>query len=298
MRLVTALAAIWALSAGCRSKSNDASSPASSSSGESKVARGIEPVVPKIPPPPDVAAPPADAEKVGADVFTKVLGPGAGTVHPSPSDLVEVKYTGWTRKGETVEDTPAPISFILDKAFPAFVDVLQLMVEGETRRLWVPMAGIYGNSPPPNYPAGDLTYDLALMKVLKKGPPPPEVPAPPDVKAPPKDAKRTKSGLSYHVLSPGSGKQPSATDTVSVNYSGWTPDGKMFDSSVRKKAPFVFRLDQVIKGWTEGLQLMKVGEKARFWIPSTLAYGDSPARPGAPSGPLVFDIELVEIKEQ
>jgi peptidylprolyl isomerase len=82
---------------------------------------------------------------------------------------------------------------------------------------------------------------------------------------------------------------------VRVHYTGWTTDGKMFDSSVMRGQPVAFGLSQVIKGWTEGVQLMKVGEKTRFWIPGNLAYGDTPTRPGAPAGTLVFDIELVEI---
>jgi peptidylprolyl isomerase len=70
----------------------------------------------------------------------------------------------------------------------------------------------------------------------------------------------------------------------------------MFDSSVARGEPATFSLNQVIKGWTEGVQLMVVGEKTRFWIPAELAYGDKPARPGAPSGELVFDIELLNIQ--
>jgi peptidylprolyl isomerase len=80
-----------------------------------------------------------------------------------------------------------------------------------------------------------------------------------------------------------------------VHYSGWTTDGQMFDSSVTRGQPASFPLDRVIAGWTEGLQLMVVGEKTRFWIPGKLAYGDTPERPGAPAGTLVFDVELLQI---
>ena len=129
-------------------------------------------------------------------------------------------------------------------------------------------------------------------------PPPTPQPAPPvpeDVKAPPATAKKTASGLAYRVLKPGKGDSPKATDRVTVHYSGWTLDGKMFDSSVTRGEPTTFPLNGVIKGWTEGVQLMKVGEKTRFWIPADLAYGDKPQRPGAPSGMLVFDVELIGI---
>ena len=79
---------------------------------------------------------------------------------------------------------------------------------------------------------------------------------------------------------------------VDVHYTGWTTDGKMFDSSVLRGKSAQFPLNAVIKGWTEGVQLMVEGEKTRFWIPSELAYGN---RPGRPQGTLVFDVELLKI---
>ena len=125
---------------------------------------------------------------------------------------------------------------------------------------------------------------------------PAPLPAPADVAAPPKDAQRTSSGIASKVLTPGKGTaHPNGTSEVTVHYTGWTTDGKMFDSSVQRGAPSTFPLDRVIKGWTEGVQLMVVGEKRRFWIPGNLAYDQSP-RPGAPKGMLVFDIELISIK--
>lgn len=85
---------------------------------------------------------------------------------------------------------------------------------------------------------------------------------------------------------------------VEVDYTGWTSvDGVMFDSSVSRGRPASFNLGRVIPGWTEGVQLMVVGEKTRFWIPADLAYGETPKRPGAPSGQLTFDIELKAIKD-
>ncbi len=119
------------------------------------------------------------------------------------------------------------------------------------------------------------------------------IPAPPDVKAPPTDAKKTSSGLAYKVLTPGTGtKHPTASSQVTVNYTGWTTDGKMFDSSVARGQPATFPLNGVIAGWTEGVQLMVEGEKIRFWIPENLAYKGQ----RAPYGILVFDIELLKIQ--
>jgi FKBP-type peptidyl-prolyl cis-trans isomerase len=137
---------------------------------------------------------------------------------------------------------------------------------------------------------------VAFTALDAQQPTPAPIPAPADVAAPPKDAQKTPSGLASKVLTPGKGKQhPTATSSVTVHYTGWTTDGKMFDSSVQRGERITFPLNKVIKGWTEGVQLMVVGEKRRFWIPGSLAY-DNATRPGAPKGMLVFDIELFEIK--
>jgi FKBP-type peptidyl-prolyl cis-trans isomerase len=124
-----------------------------------------------------------------------------------------------------------------------------------------------------------------------------ELNAPTDVAAPPAEAKVTSSGLAYRMLEKGTGtRHPSPSSVVEVHYSGWTTDGKLFDSSVGRGRSATFPLDGVIAGWTEGLQLMVEGEKARFWIPGSLAYGEEPTSPGAPAGTLVFDVQLLAIK--
>jgi peptidylprolyl isomerase len=119
------------------------------------------------------------------------------------------------------------------------------------------------------------------------------VPAPEDVAKPPADAATTPSGLASKVITPGTGTaKPARTDLVTVHYTGWTTDGKMFDSSYARNAPSTFPLDRVIQGWGEGVQLMTVGEKRRFWIPQALAYN---GQPGRPAGMLVFDVELLDM---
>ena len=124
------------------------------------------------------------------------------------------------------------------------------------------------------------------------------LPAPPDVAEPPADATKTASGLATKVLTAGTGTDhPGQNDSVKVDYSGWTTDGKMFDSSVapsrgRLPQPITLSLGHVIPGWTEGVELMVVGEKRRFWIPEELAYK---GKPGAPPGTLVFDITLLDL---
>lgn len=110
--------------------------------------------------------------------------------------------------------------------------------------------------------------------------------------------KKTESGLAYKVITEGTGGTPKATDEVEVHYHGTLMDGTVFDSSVDRKETVTFPLDRVIKGWTEGLQLMKEGGKTKFVIPADLAYGEMGAPPKIPGGAtLVFDVELIKIKK-
>jgi FKBP-type peptidyl-prolyl cis-trans isomerase FkpA len=109
-------------------------------------------------------------------------------------------------------------------------------------------------------------------------------------------ATKTASGLAYKALTEGTGAMPAATDTVKVHYHGTLLDGTVFDSSVDRGQPAQFPLDRVIKGWTEGLQLVKTGGKIKLMIPPELAYGDQGAPPKIPGGAtLVFEVELLEI---
>lgn len=123
----------------------------------------------------------------------------------------------------------------------------------------------------------------------------PSIPPPPNVDAPPPQAQRSSSGLAWIVLQPGKGtRYPRPNSEVTVHYTGWNTLGRSFDSSVARGEPATFALNEVIAGWTEGVQMMVEGEKRRFWIPASLAYGENP-RGGAPAGMLVFDIELLKI---
>jgi len=254
-----------------------------------------------IPAPEDVATPPADAELTSSGLATKVLQAGTGTDHPGPADVVEVHYTGWTTDGNMFDSSVVrgqPAGLPLDRVIPGWTEGLQLMVVGEKRRLWIPEDLAYAGRP--GRPAGMLVFDIELLKIQERNtlkiqdqPTPP--PTPSDVASPPPDAEVTRSGLASKVLQPGTGTEhPRKSSEVTVHYTGWTTDGAMFDSSVTRGREATFPLNGVIPGWTEGVQLMTVGEKRRFWIPGDLAYGDNP-RPGAPAGMLVFDVELMAI---
>jgi peptidylprolyl isomerase len=255
----------------------------------SSLAAQAPPKFAPLPAPPDVAKPPADATKTASGLAFKVLQPGKGTAHPGATDMVTVHYTGWTTDGKMFDSSyarNAPSTFPVNRVIKGWGEGVQLMVAGEKRRFWIPQELAYSGQP--GRPAGMLVFDVEMIQFAAS----PTV-APPDVAAAPKDASRTNSGLAYKVLKPGTGTaHPSKSSTVTVHYTGWTTDGKMFDSSVERGQPASFGLGDVIAGWTEGVQLMVAGEKTRFWIPEKLAYkGERP-----PFGVLVFDIELIAIR--
>jgi FKBP-type peptidyl-prolyl cis-trans isomerase len=248
------------------------------------------PAASAVPPvPADVAAPPADAARSASGLASKVVTPGTGTEKPTATDVVTLHFTGWTADGKMFESSRigAPTMFALNRAMIGMRECVQLMAVGETRRCWVPQELAYRGQA--GRPAGTVVFDIELIETRRS----PAV-APADVAAPPADAKRMPSGLAYKVLKPGTGsRMPNASSRVTVHYTGWTTDGKMFDSSITRGMPATFGLGDVIRGWTDGVQLMVEGERTRFWIPQDLAYK---GQAGAPRGMLVFDIDLIRIE--
>jgi peptidylprolyl isomerase len=242
-------------------------------------------------PPLDLKSPPADAHTSPSGLVSRVVTPGKGTDKPAPTDIITVDYTGWTSEGTLHDSTIArgkPAMFPLNRtALKGWGECVQLMVVGEKRRCWMPEPLAYAGAA--NRPKGQMVFDIELLAVHANPTTPPA-----DVKAPPADARKTATGLSYKVLRPGTGlRNPREGDRVRVHYSGWTTNGKLFDTSIARGEPMTLGLDEVIKGWSEGLQLMVEGELTRFWIPQDLAYK---GEPGNPRGMLVFDVELLKIQ--
>jgi FKBP-type peptidyl-prolyl cis-trans isomerase len=273
-----------------------------------EVNQPFEPLLPKLPvddapakpdpnAPPDVAAAPAKAERTPSGLRWRELKVGSSGEHPHENDTVRIHYTGWMTSGvkfDSSVDTGQPAEYVLANVMRGWNEGIQQMVVGEKRRFWIPGNLAFGDAPRPfGRPYGTLVYDIELLHITR-APEPPAVP--PDLLTPPADAKRTRGGVVYRVLSPGTGSEhPGPRTTVEVHYSGWTRDGTLFDSSVVRGQTASFALNHVIRGWSEGLQTMVVGEKTRFWIPAKLAYGEHPEA-GAPAGPLVFDVELIDIR--
>lgn len=240
--------------------------------------------------PADVSAPPPDAVTTASGLASRTIAPGTSPDKPAPTDVVTVHYTAWTTDGQMVDSSRSrgtPSMFPLNRSLVGWRECVQLMTVGETRRCWLPQKLAYNGQA--GRPAGTVVFDIELLDTRRA----PTV-APPDVAAPPADATRMASGLAYRVLKPGTGtRKPTSSDRVTVHYTGWTTDGKMFDSSVARGKPATLALGDVIRGWTEGMRLMVEGERTRFWIPQDLAYK---GEPGSPRGMLVFDVDLVKIE--
>jgi FKBP-type peptidyl-prolyl cis-trans isomerase len=237
-------------------------------------------------PPADVAAAPPDAERTKSGLASVVTQKGTGKDHPQANDAVRVNYSIWQTDGKLLDgskDKPSlrPVTGISS----GWAEGVELMTVGEKRTLWVPAALAFPERP--GATPSDVTIVVELLEILR-GPK-----TPPDVRAPPRDATVEKDGLATKVLTKGTGTiHPTPMNSVTVQYAGWTTDGKLFDSSYSRGEPTTFGVTAVIPGWTEGLQLMVEGEKRRLWIPEPLAYK---GRPGAPAGMLVFDVELLKI---
>lgn len=240
-------------------------------------------------------APTKAALKFPSGISYAVAKPGTGKDKARVFDTVTFNYTAWDSTGRMFDSTEIrrrPPTVAPFRQSPVMEEILTAMTVGERLRVWIPADRMQQDGKPlPGLPEGILTYEVEMISIAKGTAPPP---TPPDVGAIPADAKKTPKGVGYKVLHAGKGgPHPAPGDTVKLHYTGWSTDGRMFDSSVAKNEPAEVALDGVIAGWTEGIPLMSVGDRFRFWIPDTLAFKGAVGRP---QGMLVFEIELLEIK--
>lgn len=214
-------------------------------------------------------------------------------------DNAQVHYTGYLTNGQMFDSSvkrKQPFKFEVGagQVIKGWDEGVALMQVGDKFRFIIPYDLAYGEAGrPPHIPEkSDLIFDVELLDVV-----PTKQIEPYDISG--KEILTTESGLQYVFIQRGKGRSPGIGSTVRVHYTGFFPDGKIFDSSVKRGEPIEFKLGvgQVIKGWDEGIQLMGVGDKARFIIPYNLAYGEK-GYPGAipPKTDLTFDVELVGIK--
>ncbi len=232
-------------------------------------------------------------------------GPADGAA-PVSTDIVQVHYVGTLRDGVEFDSSRArgaAATFPLNQVIAGWTEGVQLMNEGDQFRFFLPPDLAYGESGTPGGPIGPneaLIFEVELIKVQS---PERNLKAAQDFLA--ENAKKdgvqtTGSGLQYQVITEGEegGASPDEDDVVKVDYVGTLINGTEFDSSVARGQPAVFPLNRVIDGWTEGVQLMSVGDKYRFFIPPELGYG---VRGGGSIGPneaLIFEVELLEVTER
>jgi peptidylprolyl isomerase len=236
----------------------------------------------------------AKQQKTESGLKYEVVRPGSGE-KLQPADGFVLRYAFWTKDGKLLDCTEMHGNRIEGTIDNMALGVLRegplLMQPGARYRFEVPAELGFGKRPGPAGLAPDSVtiWELELIEVRS---------LPKFVMPDPATLKKTPSGLQYEVVKPGNGKRPVATDSVRVQYAGWLTDGKLFDSSYARGEPVEFPLSGVIKGWTEGLQLMQEGETYRFVIPPELAYGAQGMPPAIPANAtLVFQVELIKVLE-
>jgi len=235
------------------------------------------------PPPPspeELRTPPPAAVATGSGLVTLRLRAGQGEP-PDGNDMVAAHFTGWTANGAEIQSTRAtgPAPFDLENVFPGWREGLQLMTVGEQRRLWIPAAlGTQKGTPQ------DTVFDIEVVSILR-------IPNLPEAhRRPPEGSTRTLSGAFTKLLEPGTGKvHPGPQENALVAYVGWQPDGKVFDTTLRRGRSVLFPLERVMPAFAECVQQMTIGEKRLCWIPGAVAGGQWP---GSPKGDLIFEIVL------
>ena len=249
-----------------------------------------------------------NAQQSQSGLVYVIENPGTGNKIIA-GNYVSIHYRGTFRADGKQFDAsydrgqPMEFTYKVQQMIPGFEEGIGMLAKGGKAKLVIPYYQAYGKDGRQGAipPYSDLIFDIEVM----------DVSIPIDYKAEGvkfleenkknKDVNVTPSGLQYIVMKKGSGKKPTATSKVTVHYHGTTPDGKVFDSSVERGETISFGLNQVIKGWTEGLQLMETGAKYKFFIPSELAYGSNPPQAGQgpikANMPLIFEVELFSFED-
>lgn len=247
---------------------------------------------------PRFTAPVAAAQKTTASGLKyEVLAAGAGAA-AAEGESVEIRYAFWNTSGKLIDCTERSGQKLqmqpADMPLPCLKEAVAMMPAGAVWRLEAPAAlGFGARGAGPDLPANSVSiWEIEVLRVVKA------LPLPAFVMPAAENLKKTASGLQYEVVKEGAGASPKRGDTVTVHYAGWLTDGTLFDSSYGRGFETSFRLDQVIQGWTEGVQLMKPGAVYRFVIPSNLAYGGRAVGDKIkPNSTLVFHIQLVKVGE-
>lgn len=239
------------------------------------------------PTPQEAKTPPPEAERHPSGLVTLRLAPGEGDRSPMQDDIVALHFTGWDREAKQFASSregqrPRPLIAPVSSLFPGWREAVLSMVVGESLRVWVPdHLGPKNNAGPKS-----AVFDLELLGIREL----PEVPP----LTPPDDARRTESGARFKVV-----KASDATEaappggTVLLEWSLWTAEGRMVDSTAVRGRPTAFMLDRVLIAFAEAVESMKVGESRHVWIPAAVHGGQWPKAPKGKD--LVFSLELIRV---
>jgi FKBP-type peptidyl-prolyl cis-trans isomerase len=240
----------------------------------------------RFPAPDDVAGPPEDAIRTASGLAWRMLGKSAERIErPGVFDMVNVRFTGWTTEGvlfDTTEEKKQPRMMRVD-AIPGFQEAIQLLSVGETARFWVPEELAYTDG---MNRSGMLVLDMTLVGITRG----PERPT--NLEAPPENAARFDSGLAWVVLEAGVSDQepPGEESTVLVDYSSWTTDGKLLDSTLHLGKPRPLTMNQMMEGFRETFSTMVPGERRMIWVPPELTEFDGQQ---LVDEIVVFDVKLL-----
>lgn len=231
---------------------------------------------------PTASEAPKNAVESASSMSYVVLQPAKAGAKSIKPDFFEYLVVIWTKNaaGKFIANESGLLRAnfkTIAQSSPALARAAMMSSVGETRRWWFSL------------PGGSTQTQIIDLTVLGNVDP---APSPSDVAAVPANASKTASGLAYRVIKKGNGSgHPTLQSIITIDYSGWTPDGKLFDSSITRGEKAVFPLNGLISGWKEGLTLMSPGDTYRFWILGHLAYDSIPNANG-PKGMLVFDVTL------
>ncbi len=238
----------------------------------------------------------AAVEETSSGLKYTVLDKGRGTKLQAGMK-VKVHYSGFFEDMTLFDSSyerDEPVELILGRGMviKGWEEGLSYLRVGDKARFWIPYQLAYGEQGRGRIPPRtDLIFDVEVIDAAQR------------IKAKPfdvmgKDTLETPSGLKYIIVKEGRGDYPQSGNVVNVHYSGYLPDGTIFDSSVEREQPFRFVLGQgqVIAGWDQGIALMRANSKYRFIVPSHLAYGDRGAGPIPSNATLIFDVELLDIE--
>ena len=252
----------------------------------------------KEPGPSDKDAP-KEFTKTKSGLKYRVLRKSEG-LKPNARDTVQVHYKGWLDGGKVFDTSYGPngepIEFPLKGVIPGWTEGMQYVGKGGMIELEIPYELGYGVAgAPPQIPGKATLHFIVELLNVTEGPKP-ATPGKVDEDAP-EEFSTTKSGLKYRIRRKADGKKPEAKNTVNVHYQGWLDDGTVFDSSYERGKPISFRLNQVIAGWTEGMQLVGQGGMIELEIPYALGYGERGQPPVIPAkANLHFLVELLDVK--